>query len=169
MPSGGPRPPAVCREGGSGARWVRVPPAGCQGHEPGAGMAPPGRGGAARRSPPGSPFSPPVPALRARLALSAPLALLPGFHLSATPLPAIGQVGASCGFGEEGGKSLEERGGGRREEGGGRRAQQPIWQIASCLPSPKCGAGARGSAAAAAAPPPPPNSGARLGLGPPPL
>ena len=38
--------------------------------------------------------------------------------------------------------------------------QRRIWQIASRLPSPKCGAGARGSAAAAA-PPPPPSSGAR--------
>ena len=40
--------------------------------------------------------------------------------------------------------------------------QRRIWQIASRLPSPKCGAGARGSAAAA--PPPPPNSGARVHL-----
>lgn len=64
-------------------------------------------------------------ARRAGVALSLPLALLPRFNLSATPLPAPRNVQPldrsvlAAGFGEEGGRRLEERGGGRRVETGG--------------------------------------------------
>lgn len=63
-----------------------------------------------------------------------------------------------CGLLVSGGGRWEKpggtRGGGQREEGRGRRDPRRIWQMASLLPSPKCRAGARGSAAA----PLPPNS-----------
>lgn len=63
---------------------------------------------------------------------------------------------------------MGEAGGAKgREERGGRRVPRQTWQIVSCLPSPKCGAGARGSAAVEA-PPPPPNSRGSVELGPPP-
>lgn len=64
-------------------------------------------------------------ARRAGVALSLPLALLPGFNLSATPLPTLRKVQpldrsvVAAGCGEEGGKRLEERVGGKKEEGGG--------------------------------------------------
>lgn len=92
-------------------------------------MAPGQRRGAVRRSPPSLAFSPPLPARqaagcqgarRAGVALSLPLALLPGFNLSATPLPAPRKVQPldrsvlAAGFGEEGGRRLEEQGGGKR-------------------------------------------------------
>lgn len=180
-PPGGPRfPRSWARRRPGGARWAREPLAGRRRARAGARMATRQRGGAVRRYPPGSPFSPPLPALgaagcqgarRAGVALSLPLALLPGFNLSATPRPArrksaaIGQVGGSGWF--RGGRWEKAGGASGRAEGGGRRVQRPLWQIASGLPSPKCGAGARRSAAAAA-PPPPPNSAAWSGLGPPP-
>lgn len=59
------------------------------------------------------------------VALSLPLAFLPGFNLSVTPLPAPRKVQPldrsvlAAGSGEEGGERQEERGEGRGE--GGRR------------------------------------------------
>lgn len=97
-------------------------------------MAPERHRGAVRHSPPRSPFSPPLPELlaaelpgarRAGVALLLPLAFLPGFNLSATPLPAPRKVQPldrsvlAAGFGEEGGRRREERGGGKEEAGGG--------------------------------------------------
>lgn len=97
-------------------------------------MAPERRRGAVRHSPPRSPFLPPLPELlaaelpgarRAGVALSLPLAFLPGFNLSVTPLPAPRKVQPldrsvlAAGFGEEGGRRREERGGGKGEAGGG--------------------------------------------------
>ncbi|XDA82131.1 hypothetical protein R6Z07F_012051 [Ovis aries] len=143
-------------------------------------MAPERRRGAVRHSPPRSPFSPPLPELlaaelpgarRAGVALSLPLAFLPGFNLSVTPLPAPRKVQPldrsvlAAGFGEEGGRRREERGGGllggaipRRESsfransplgfGGGTRAGcgirsvlNPVERIAGARKSPFAGTG----------------------------
>lgn len=117
-------------------------------------MAPRRCRGTARRFPLRSSFSPPLPALRAtgcpgRAGLELPslplLALLSRFNLSATPLPAPRKVQPldrsvlAASFGEEGGRSLEERGGGRREEGAAA-------DLANCdLPSlPKVWSGSAG-------------------------
>lgn len=76
-------------------------------------------------SSPGGPGRPLPGTRRAGVALSLPLALLPGCNRSATSRPARRKVQpldrsvVTAGFGEEGGKRLEERVGGKREEGGG--------------------------------------------------
>jgi hypothetical protein len=127
-------------------------------------MAPQLHGGGAPRSPPCAPGSQRPGARRARVALSLPLVLLLWLNGSETSLPAPRKVQPldrsvlAVGFGEEGGRSLEERARGRAE-GGGRSVQRQHWQIAICFPSPKCRAGARGSAATAVPPPPPKSRG----------